>query len=53
MENSKHPFLPLTILDHNQPDPEFDEAFIDARSRVGALTVSSIPELMIIVVHFF
>ena len=35
MEKSKHPFLPLTRLDYNQPDPEFDEAFIDTRSRVS------------------
>lgn len=32
VEKSKHPFLPLTRLDHNQQDSEFDEAFNDARS---------------------
>ena len=39
VEKSKHSFLPLTRLDHNQRDSEFENAF-DAERVLSAVTVS-------------
>ena len=39
VEKSKHSFLPLTRLDHNQLDPEFENAF-DAERVLSSVTVS-------------